>query len=77
MTEVIQCCSRAGFNDFWAVLLEAQSFGVPIRRNRYLMIASVSGVENWFLQNQVMFSVVKLVILMSMHYVAVSICTSA
>lgn len=54
MKEVIKVCKLAGFIEFWAILFEAKWCGVPYKRSRYIMVASVSGIENWFLQ-QVLF----------------------
>jgi site-specific DNA-cytosine methylase len=53
MTAVIEevAACKCGFKDFWAVLLQAQCLGVPTRRKRYVMVASVDGrVQNWFLK---------------------------
>jgi hypothetical protein len=47
---VIKICKRAGFVDFWAMLFEAKWCGIPNKRSRYIMVASVVGIGNWFLQ---------------------------
>jgi hypothetical protein len=52
MTELIKqvASCECGFTEFWAVLFEGQWCGVPTRRARYIMVASVHGrVQNWFL----------------------------
>jgi hypothetical protein len=55
MKLVIECCKDAGMDDVWAMEVEAQASGLPMRRTRWLFVASVGGVGNWFLRDQVMF----------------------
>jgi hypothetical protein len=53
MTELIKhvASCKCAFTEFWAILFEGQWCGVPTRRSRYIMVASVHGrVQNWFLE---------------------------
>jgi ABC-type cobalamin transport system permease subunit len=55
MLVVIRCCHGAGMNEMWAIEIDAQDVGLPMRRRRWLFLASVDAVDHSFLEKKVMF----------------------
>lgn len=50
MKQIIKISQLAGFTEFWAMLFKAEWCGIPCKRDRYLMVASMEEMGNWFLQ---------------------------